>query len=176
MKNLLLLISLGLPLLAGNLQLQEGVVKAHTEQMMDSTINPEHKDLKVDMNMHNNDIATLNGTITVQMDMFISDNSDRDEHMHESLEVDKFALATYIIKKVVQSGENNNYTLSGVLDFHGVKKELSFNAKILNENSTLSVEAESSMKMSDYGIEMPCMLFMCVRDKVDLSARLVLNK
>jgi len=176
MKNLLLIMLLSFAAFAGNLQLQEGVIKAHTEQMMDSTINPEHKDLQVDLSMNNNDVTTLKGTVAVVMKNFISDNSDRDEHMYKSLEADKFVLATYNINKVTKSAAENSYIMAGVLDFHGVKKELLFNAKILNTDTTLTIDAKSDMKMSDYGVEMPCMIFMCVRDKVDLTTKVVLSK
>lgn len=176
MKKLLVLLLFTLPLLSENLTLQEGFVAAHTEMMMDSTIDPLNNTLKADVRMDGNDIATLKGSISVEMDLFISDNSDRDENMDEATEAAKFPLASYTISKVTQAEGENNYLLTGTLDFHGQKRELSFNAEIIQKNDTLTINATSLILMSDYGVEPPCLMFLCVRDQVDLFAKAVFIK
>lgn len=93
MKKTLLLFLCTLPLLAGNLALQEGFVAAHTEMVMDKTIDPLNNRLRTDLNMDSDDISSLKGTISVEMDFFSSDNSDRDKEMYETLDSSAFPLA-----------------------------------------------------------------------------------
>ena len=176
MKKLLVLLLLTLPLLAENLQFKEGFVSAHTEMLMDSTIDPLNTNLTANITMQDNDLTTLQGTISVDMDLFISDQSNRDENMDESTEVSLFPLATYTISKVTKIEGLNDYTLTGTLDFHGQKNELVFNAEILKEDTTVTINATSNFLMSAYDIEPPCLIFLCVRDQIDLFAKAVLSK
>lgn len=176
MKKTLLLFLCTLPLLAGNLALQEGFVAAHTEMVMDKTIDPLNNRLRTDLSMDSDDISSLNGTISVEMDFFSSDNSARDKDMYETLNVSTFPLATYTISKVSKSEDKEFYTLSGVLDFHGQTKELDFDAEIIFENNTLTINATSMILMSDFAVKPPCIIFICVRDQIDLFAKAVLLK
>jgi polyisoprenoid-binding protein YceI len=102
------------------------------------------------------------------MTLFTSDKSDRDKSMYEEIEAEKFAFATYTITSIVKSEKEDAYVINGTLDFHGEKRELSADAKITTVNGSLVIDATSMILMSDYGIEMPCLMFMCVRDQVDL--------
>jgi len=176
MKKLVFILLCSLPLLAGNLTLQEGFVAAHTEMLMDSTIDPLNNNLIADITMQGNDLLSLKGKLTVEMSLFVSDNSDRDKHMDEATEVGKFPLASYSITKVTKAEGANNYTLEGTLDFHGKKNPLTFNAEIMQTDKTVTINATSMILVSEYDLEMPCMMFMCVRDQVDLFAKAVLNK
>ena len=176
MKKLFLFLLLALPLLAENLHLKEGFVAAHTEMMMDSTIDPLSNVLTAQMSIQNDDITTMKGTISVEMDFFSSDNSDRDEHMDEATETAKFPLATYTVEEVSKAKDEGSYTLKGTLDFHGQKKALAFNSEIIKQADSIVINATSTFLMSDYGIEPPCMMFLCVRDSIDLFAKAVLIK
>ena len=168
MKKIFTMLLLALPLFAVNLELKSGYVAAHTEMMMDSTIDPVNNHLKADLTIENNDITTIKGKFWVETVLFTSDKSARDKSMYKEIEADKFAFATYTISNIVKSEKENGYVISGTLDFHGEKKELSADAKITTVEGSLAIEANSMILMSDYGIEMPCMMFMCVRDQVDL--------
>jgi len=176
MKKLFYILLLALPLLAGNLQLKEGFVSAHTEMLMDSTIDPLNNSLAADLSIQGDDISTLKGTVSVEVGLFISDKSDRDEHMDEATEALKFPLANYAITKVTKVDGANAYTLTGTLDFHGQKRELIFNAEVLQTDDSLTINATSGFLMSEYGIEPPCLMFLCVRNPVDLFAKAVLSK
>ncbi|MDD5372970.1 MAG: YceI family protein [Sulfurimonas sp.] len=169
MKKLLLTLLLALPLFAVNLQLKSGSVAAHTEMVMDSTIDPLNNSLHADITMDGDDITTLKGKFWVEMNLFVSDKSDRDKSMYKEVEADKFKLATYTISSVTKA--DDSYTINGVLNFHGKEKPLSAKAKITMTNGTPTIEAASMILVSDFGIKMPCMVFMCVRDRVDLLVK-----
>ena len=80
----------------------------------------------------------------------------------------KYKLATYTISSVTKTDEKDNYTIDGVLSFRGIDKPLSAKAKITSVDGSLTINATSMIMMSDFGIKPPCLIFMCVRDKVDL--------
>lgn len=168
MKKIFTMLLLALPLFAINLELKSGYVAAHTEMMMDSTIDPVNNYLKAELTIENNDITTIKGKFWVETTLFTSDKSDRDKSMYKEIEADKFAFATYTISSIVKTEQEDAYVINGTLDFHGEKRELSADAKITTLEGSLVIEATSMILMSDYGIEMPCMMFMCVRDQVDL--------
>jgi len=168
MKKIFTMLLLALPLFAINLELKSGYVAAHTEMMMDSTIDPINNYLNADITIENNEITTIKGKFWVETNLFTSDKSDRDKSMYEEIETDKFAFATYTISGITKSEKEDGYIINGTLDFHGQKRELSADAKITTVDGSLVIEATSMILMSDYGIEMPCLMFMCVRDQVDL--------
>ncbi len=177
MKKLLLVLLFGLPLVAADLQLKEGFVAAHTEVLGDSTIDPLNNDLRAELSITDDDITSLRGELSVKMDLFVSDNSDRDENMNEATEASKYPLATYTITSVSKSEDLNSYTISGTLDFHGTKNTLDFHAEINWQEDTLSISGISTILLSEYKVEAPCLLgFLCVEDKVDLFAKAVLSK
>lgn len=166
MKKIVLSLLAAFSLFAADLSLKEGSLFAHTEMLMDSTIDPINKSLHADISMQDDDITTIRGKFWVEMSLFKSDKSDRDEHMYKSVEADKFKFATYQILNIKKDKEG--YIIDGELDFHGVKKPLIAKANIDTKVGSLDIEATSKLLVSDFGIEMPCMVFMCVRDQVDI--------
>ncbi|MDD2653205.1 MAG: YceI family protein [Sulfurimonas sp.] len=170
MKKILLLALLSLGLFGAELHLKNGSVAAHTEMLMDKTIDPFNNALQAAITMQNGDITTMQGKFWVEMSLFKSDKSDRDEHMYKEVDTLKYKLATYTISSVTKV-QDNLYTIKGKLDFHGVSRELEAKAKITAVNSNVTMDATSMILVSEYGIKMPCMVFMCVRDQVDLSVK-----
>ena len=168
MKKILLVLLMSLPLLATNLVLKNGYVAAHTEMMMDSTIDPVNNYLQADVTIDGNDISSLKGKFWVEMNLFTSDNADRDKNMYESVEEGKYKLATYTISSVAKTETKDVYTIDGVLSFHGTDKPLGAQAKIVVVDGSLTIDATSKILVSDFGVEPPCLVFMCVRDQVDL--------
>lgn len=176
MKKLLIVLLLVAPIFAGNLKLEKGFVQSHAEMIMDSKIDSLNNALHVEANILNNDLTTIRGKFWVDVSLFVSDNEDRDEHMDEATEAKLFPLATYELKKVTKASADDAYILHGIMEFHGVKKELQFNAQILNKQNTIEISAESQILGPDYGVKMPCMVFMCVNDEIDLLVELSLSK
>ncbi len=161
-------------LYAGPLNFESGTIKAHTEMVADRTIDPIFKKAMSHLNMEANP-STLKGTMVVSISDFISDNAKRDEHMHEKMESSVFPKATFEIKEVVAKG-GSNYMLKGSKNLHGVTKPMSFESTITEEGEKVHIKATSAMKMSDFGIEPPSMMFMSVRDQVDLTVDVILKR
>jgi polyisoprenoid-binding protein YceI len=70
----------------------------------------------------------------------------------------------------------DNVILKGSMNLHGVTKPMSFEGTVSEEASNVRIKVKSSMKMSDFGIIPPKMVFLTVRDQVDLSVDVVLKR
>jgi len=175
MKKFLIVLLLALPIFAGSLHLEEGFVAAHTEMLMDSTIDPLNTGLKAEVSIDEG-IESLKGSFSIEMNLFSSDNEDRDEHMHEATNALNFPLATFTIAEILKEEGENNYLIKGDLNFFKERKELTFRSEILQDDSSVTISATSKILVSDYGMEMPCMMFMCVRDEVDLFVKAKFKK
>jgi polyisoprenoid-binding protein YceI len=172
-KFSLILLTCGF-LYAGPLGFESGTIKAHTEVLGDSSIDPMVKKATSHLSMEDT-VTTLHGTIEVNMAEFMSDNRKRDEHMHESFESAVFPKAIFEIKEVVSKG-SDAYTLKGTMNFHGVTKPMSFESTITQDASKMHIKANSGMKMSDFGMKPIKMFILTVRDQVDLSVEMVLKR
>lgn len=161
-------------LYAGPLSFESGLVKAHTEVFGDSSIDPMSKKATSHFSMEEA-ATTLRGAMEVSMADLISDNKKRDSNMQETLESAMFPKAVFEIKEVVAKGANN-YLLKGTMSLHGVTKPMSFEGTITQEGTKVRIKASSMMKMSDFGIKPPKMVFLTVRDQVDLSVDVLLKR
>ena len=177
MKYFTLLLFLVLPLFSAKLSLYDKKITATTSSAITDIMNPMTQKLSTDLTMKNNDPLTISGFFTVEMDSFMSDQLERDEAMKETLEAEDFKTATFTITKIeknvgnierVEPATPNEYLVTGIMLFHGVEREMVANAQILVKDDKVSFTATSMMHMSDHGVKMPCLLFVCVEDKVDL--------
>lgn len=159
---------------AGGLSFESGTIKAHTEVFGDSSIDPIFKKATSKLSMEES-AASLRGSIEVSIGDFISDNKKRDVNMHETMESDKFPKASFEIKETIVKG-GDNVLLKGTLSLHGVSKPLNFEGSVSEEGSKVRIKAKSTMKMSDYGITPPKMVFLTVRDQVDLNVDMILKR
>jgi polyisoprenoid-binding protein YceI len=173
-KVSLVVLALVTSMVAGNLSFESGTIKAHTEVFGDSAIDPIAKKATSHLSMEANP-STLKGTIEVSMADLISDNKKRDEHMQEALESSVFPKAVFDVKEVVAKG-GDKYTLMGTMSLHGVSKPMSFDGTVIEESGKVHIKAASSLKMTDFGIKPIKMMFLTVRDQVDLVVDVFLKR
>lgn len=171
-KKLLFLLVVPFALFGQNLSLVDGVLKAHTEVFGDSTIDPATKKIDTDLSIGDT-IESLKGTISINALDLVSDNSDRDEHMYEAIGAQKFTTITFEIKKVIKS--KDRYMLGGELTLHGVTKILTLPVSIEKNGVNITLYSKFSIIMSEFGIEPPTLLFLTVRDQVDIDVNLQLK-
>lgn len=158
---------------ANILQVHEGEIKAHTEVFGDSTIDPQTKHISTSLTIEST-IESIKGVVFISSKDLISDNSKRDEHMYEAIEADSFSTISYTIQTIEK--QDDGYMLHGVLALHGIKKEMDIKANITKENGTVLLQSQFSIKMTDFGIEPPVMIFLTVRDQVDIAINLNLKE
>ena len=171
MKKLtvLLFLSFATLLSAASLHLQKGYIKTHTEVLGDSTIDPTtgrvHAALKL-----SGDPTTLRGSVWILARDLRSDNKERDGHMYEAMEIKKYPKIRFRIDAVRRHG--SQYLLQGTLTLHGKSRSMKIPAKITGKGTKLELTARFRILMSDFGIMPPKLLFLTVRDAVDITVYL----
>lgn len=173
MKKLFLSIIFAAQVLFGSqVQIQSGMVKAHTEVFGDSDIDPVSKTFEADLRMPAG-MRSLRGVILTKVLDLRSDNASRDEHMHELFEYEQYPDIRYEIKELV--AQKQGYEIRGVLTMHGVSKAVTTTAEPV-EGAPRSLQGEFSVLLTDYGMEPPKLLFLSVRNRVDIAYRFVFDK
>ncbi len=110
---------------------------------------------------------------------FDSGNSNRDAHM---LEVTEAARLPFVQFSGTATGiQTDRYPaeldvpLTGTLEFHGVSREVSVTAKVRFESpERAEVEATFPVSLKAYGVKRPSLLFVAVKDRIEITAHLSL--
>ncbi len=172
MFKLLIVLSLVLFANASNLSVQKGEIIAHTEVFGDSEINPTTKDVKADLTM-NDTIESIKGKIYFDTISLISDKKTRDEHMYELLQAEKFKTITFDIRSIVKT--DVDYEIKGVLTLNGVQKNIKAKISINKQNNQLLLTGAFSFNLTDFSLEPPTMMFLTVRNRIDISYNITLE-
>jgi polyisoprenoid-binding protein YceI len=89
-------------------------------------------------------------------------------------DVAKYPKATFISTKIEpnNSGSGSNYTITGNLELHGVKKSITFPANIQVTTDSAAVDAEFAINRKDFGIVYAGKADDLVRDAVVMKLNL----
>lgn len=171
-KKILLLVAVPFLLCATNLSFTQGEIKAHTEIFGDSNINPSTKVVMMEASIDDS-IESLRGKFTIKATDLKSSNSDRDEHMHETIDAANYPLIVVNIQNVTKSADM--YQLDGTVMLHGVTRALSTMATINKNTTGLSISGSFAVNLTDHQIKPPKLLFLTVRDRIDITYNLELK-
>jgi polyisoprenoid-binding protein YceI len=171
-KRVLLLTAIPFLLNAANLTLINGEIKAHTKVFGDSNINPSTKTIKATVSIDDT-IESLKGKFTIKVLDLKSSKSDRDEHMYEALEAKNYPNIVVDIQSVIKI--EDRYKLDGTVTLHGITKPLSSIATISKNGNKISLKGGFSVNMKDHGIKPIKLLFLTVRERVDIDYELKLK-
>jgi len=172
MKKALIILVMPFVMMAGNLQLVNGKIKAHTEVMGDKTIDPATSQISTKLKMGRG-ITSIKGKVSIGAKSLVSDNKSRDEHMYETLKTKEYKTISYTIDSIKSS--NGKYQLIGKLNFAGVTNPLSVMADISQSGKNINLSSNFAIKLTDYGLKPPKMLFLTVRDQIDIRVKLKLK-
>jgi len=175
MKIVFIFLYMTLSLFAQELVLKKGFVSAHTQTTF-GDIDPLNTFLQANITMNENNILNLKGTFFLKMALFSSDNFSRDKHMHEANMVTDFPLAKFMLTNIEKTNDDNSYILKGRLNFLGKTKLLQAQAQILDTAKEIEITAVSKIDAESFGLEMPCLLFICVDKNIDLYIKAVFIK
>jgi len=168
MRNIFLALIFSGFALANSLTFQSGKVMVHTSVFGDSTINPASSVITSHLTIDGNDITTIKGSIDVSLVDLKSDNADRDEHMYEAIDTKKYIKTTYTINSI-SPNTAGKYNIYGTLNLHGVTKKVDLLAYITNKGKEVTIKGKTAFKMSAFGITPPKLLFLTVRDLLELK-------
>ena len=158
---------------AKELSFKEGFIGAQTEIFGDSNIAPKSTHVVTKLTM-DDAIESLKGDISIDLLTLKSENGSRDESMYETLHVKEHPSTVFKLKEV--SKEADGYHLIGALTLNKQTKEINTKADITDQSDLVKLKGNFSIKMSEFGIEPPTLLFLSVRDEVVISYDLALAK
>lgn len=173
MFKLLVILSLALFVNANSLTVQNGEIKAHTEVFGDSEINPTTKNVKADLTIENS-IESIKGKIYFETLTLISDKKSRDEHMYELLQVEKFKTISFDIRSITKN--ETDYEIKGALTLNGVTKNIKAKIIINQQNNQILLNGGFSFNLTDFNLEPPKMMFLTVRNQIDITYNISLNE
>ncbi|MCX7876720.1 MAG: YceI family protein [Melioribacteraceae bacterium] len=97
----------------------------------------------------------------------------RNRHMRENyLETDKYRYAIFSGKIISYNKINEkefDVNLNGEMKIHGVTKNVSLTGKIFLVGNELNIKSKFSVKLSDYNIEIPKLMFMKINEEIKLE-------
>jgi len=118
--------------------------------------------------------------LTIDAASYISNIGLRDEDVRENyLEVEQFPLITFTStgiengKKTLSPEMARDFTITGILELHGVKKEIRVPVKLTQEGKRIIVKGKMMVLFGDFNIATPVLLFIRSGNHTKVSFRLV---
>ena len=173
MRKLLLILSLSLFAVANTLSFQKGEVSAHTEIFGDSNINPSTKDISSTLHFDTT-LESIKGKIMIDPLSLKSEKSDRDQHMYELLNTQTHSTIFFEITSIEKT--KKYYKINGTLTLNGVSKNIVSFADIQEYRKDITIKGIFSINLTQFGMEPPTMLFLSVRDQIDINYKLSYKK
>lgn len=95
--------------------------------------------------------------VEIDMNSTWSDDDKLTGHLKspDFFDVEKFPTARFVLTKATET--EDGYELSGTLDFHGVKKGITFPAAVAvaEDEKSVSIQAEFAINRTDFGVVYP---------------------
>lgn len=120
------------------------------------------------------------GTVDFYLDLATLETGigKRDRDMKETLEVEEYPFAEFFGKLTTDFDpavtDTQNVTVKGDFKIHGVEREVEISGKLLNKGDSLLLKAGWMLRLEDYDIIPPKLLFVKVdqEQKIEISAEL----
>ncbi len=119
-------------------------------------------------------------SFSVDLTGLTSDEGRRDSRVQDALETNQFPTATFTLTvatgydPAVPDGEDQSISLTGLLDLHGVQREVTWDVLVRRESNVISALATVSFDYADFNIDPPSIAgFVTVEDDVTLQVQLI---
>lgn len=126
----------------------------------------------------NGDSLLVAGELRVSLKNADTGIALRDRHMKDKyLETAKFENASLIVSEIsVAKASLNKETpttmpFKGILDLHGVKKDIQGELTVKSASEGIVVSAKFPVKLSDHGVMIPSFAGITVADQVEVTAQ-----
>jgi polyisoprenoid-binding protein YceI len=110
--------------------------------------------------------------LVTKVSAFDSENSNRDAHMMEVTEALKFPNISFYSTSISES-KPGELDVKGILQFHGVNKEISFKAFTTSGSSANTVKGDFIFLLEDHKIERPSFMLNKVDNEVKINFEVV---
>lgn len=109
--------------------------------------------------------------VSVKLSSFNSKNANRDSHMIEVTEGLKYPNVTFSSSEIQQQGDK--LLVKGTLSFHGVNRNISFEAQRKRSGDKLEISGSFKLKMTQFNIEPPSLMAISTDDEFKISFKAV---
>ncbi|MCX6180762.1 MAG: YceI family protein [Bacteroidetes bacterium] len=117
---------------------------------------------------YNDSTKVINGVgVAANISCFNTANDSRDSHTLEVTEALKYPSVQFLSTSIVN--QDTNLTVNGNLTFHNVKKPISFKASKIISNGEMTVRGTFSIKITDYGMELPTLMMVATEDLIKIE-------
>ena len=115
--------------------------------------------------------TSSNVDLFVPVFSFDSKNSNRDSNMLDVIEDYFYPTVSFTSSEITK--EDNGYLITGILFFHGVKKEITIPVNFILDDKKIIVDADFSVSLLDYEIKRPSLLTIKMKDDISIKFYLV---
>lgn len=101
---------------------------------------------------------TQTSSFIVGLTSLTSDESRRDGRVQDALETGTYPTATFIVTRIsgadtsIAAGETATFQMTGILDLHGVQKEITWDVEGRREGNVITALATTNFLYEDFGI------------------------
>ena len=106
--------------------------------------------------------------IVTKVSSFDSENSNRDAHLLEVVEALKFPTISFYSTSITES-KKGELDIKGVLQFHGINKEINFKATFAQQKNNVEVIGNFIFLLEDFKIERPSFMLKPVDNEVKIK-------
>lgn len=123
---------------------------------------------------------TQTSTFTVDLTSLTSDEDRRDSRVQDALETGTYPTATFTVTSITgvdsapAEGETAAFQMTGILDLHGVEKEVTWDVEGRREGNVITALATTNFLYEDFGIPVLSVGgFVSVEDDVTLQMQII---
>lgn len=111
------------------------------------------------------------GWVEADVDQLLTGNKLEDMALRKQIDAKKFPTVRYEVTSV--DGGPDNYKVTGTFEFHGQRQEFTESARATMNGDNLSVEAEHTFDIQDFGVKPFKVLTMKIFPDVNLKIHLI---
>ena len=115
----------------------------------------------------------VNIGIVAKVADFKSGNSSLDSNSYRVLEALKFP--NIIFKSISIENLKETLNIKGVIQFHGIDKDIDVNAELIKNESTTQINGKFTLSLSDFSVDRPSLLLRKVDDQIIIVFKLIFN-
>ena len=115
----------------------------------------------------------VNIGIVAKVADFKSGNSSLDSNSYRVLEALKFP--NIIFKSISIENLQETLNIKGVIQFHGIDKNIDVNAELIKNESTTQINGKFTLSLSDFSVDRPSLLLRKVDDQIIIVFKLIFN-
>ena len=123
----------------------------------------------VELNKNTQDIEAVR--VTVPVKSFDSGNRTRDKSMLKTTDADKYPEVQFQSSSIHTNA--NQLEVTGLLNFHGITKPVSFKATKQQTDKSLVITGSFEISLEEFGIKRPSVFGMKVRDTLSVRFQMV---